>query len=102
MREVPKHLSLQLMPFYHGSDHPFSTGETMTSGWVTRSRIVAGLYGSNVYEVEPDNRDDPGYGGHKVIRQVDRDDRDESAVVNVRETRLNHTWEFDPPNQSSV
>lgn len=99
-KPAPHHLSLQLMPFYHGSDHPFREGDTVDRGWTTRSRIVAGLYGNNVYEVEPNDREDPGYGGHRVLRKVERDDRDESEVVGMHEPRLNRIWEFDPLNQS--
>jgi hypothetical protein len=70
---VPKPFSIQLLPFYHGTDHPFKEGETIDRGWVTRSKRIASLYGQNVYEVEPDNRLDPDYGGHTVIRQVEPD-----------------------------
>ena len=87
---MTKPLSIQLLPFYHGSDHPFNEGDTVTGGWATRSRIIAGLYGNRVYEVEPNNRRDPDYGGHRIIREVPRHHGDEYA-----DTESIGRWEVD-------
>ena len=79
------------MPFYHGSDHVFKEGETVTHGWSTRSRLVASLYGQHVYEVEPHpNREAPEYGGHTIIKKVERNDEDELA-----HTDTVGRWELD-------
>lgn len=87
---MPKPTGPQFLPFYHGSDHRFKEGESVDHGWTTRSRIVAGLYGQYVYEVEPNDRKDPDYGGHTVIRQVDRHEGDE-----YDDTESISGWEVD-------
>jgi len=84
-----EHLGQQFLPFYHGTAHTFKEGDKVDDGWVTRSRIIATMYGNNVYQVSPDNPVDPGYGGHKVIRQVDPDYRDEDMTESIGR------WEVD-------
>ena len=83
-------LGPQFLPFYHGSDHSFKEGETIDRGWATRSRNIASLYGRNVYEIEPTpSRENPDYGGHKVIKQVEPSHEGEDATESIQ------GWEVD-------